>query len=280
MWGTNWLRLAGAMIVFGLIAGCASTQLNYNTLDLAESYDSLLSKQIIYNISKTMEDPWSIPAQIKVSGGNTTTTNAITPTLSYPLSASQAVTTTNTLAASLTRASSFGITDTNKGLTVGASDTWTQTWSLDPVNDPDELRRLQVLYRYVTKHLADGVYYEGQPLSDGAVDALFECTYPIIQTTDTSTAVGSGATGAGTGNSNTSTTVTIDPKSGSYTIKNQSVKPPPSPPTAKYVRRTCSIINDTLVSIQYVQVNPDKTFVTPPGCIMCDLGIKVSRTIH
>ena len=40
--------IAGCLAVFG----CASTQLNYNTLDLAASSDNLITSQILFNLGK------------------------------------------------------------------------------------------------------------------------------------------------------------------------------------------------------------------------------------
>jgi hypothetical protein len=35
-----------------LVCGCASTQLNYNTADLASSLNSLTKRQIFYNLAR------------------------------------------------------------------------------------------------------------------------------------------------------------------------------------------------------------------------------------
>ena len=37
-------------------SACASTQLNYNTADLASSLNSLAKKQIFYNLAQALED--------------------------------------------------------------------------------------------------------------------------------------------------------------------------------------------------------------------------------
>ena len=44
-------------VAIGLLAsGCASTQLNYNTADLANSLNSLAKKQIFFNLAQTLND--------------------------------------------------------------------------------------------------------------------------------------------------------------------------------------------------------------------------------
>jgi hypothetical protein len=136
------------------IGGCASTQLNYNTLDLAASLDSLTTKQILFNLARTLEDPYAVPSEISVAAGSATTANSISPTFSTPLSAS--TTASNT---------TFSVTHPNGTATVGASDQWQQGWTLDPITNPDEVRRLRALYRYVIGWIPD--------------DQTFKCEYPI-----------------------------------------------------------------------------------------------------
>ena len=146
--------LAVVTLVGVAIGGCASTQLNYNTLDLAASLDSLTTKQILFNLARTLEDPYAVPSEINIAAGTATTSNSITPTFSTPLSAS--TTATNT---------SFSVTHPNGTVSVGASDQWEQGWTLDPINNPDEVRRLQALYRYAIGWIRD--------------DQAFKCEYPI-----------------------------------------------------------------------------------------------------
>jgi hypothetical protein len=137
-----------------VIGGCASTQLNYNTLDLAASLDSLTTKQILFNLARTLEDPYAVPSEITVAAGTATTANSVSPTFSTPLSAS--TTASNT---------AFSVTHPNGTASVGASDQWQQGWTLDPITNPDEVRRLQALYRYAIGWIRD--------------DQTFKCEYPI-----------------------------------------------------------------------------------------------------
>ena len=50
------LRLISIAVCL-LVCGCASTQLNYNTADLASSLNSLTKRQIFYNLAQTLTDP-------------------------------------------------------------------------------------------------------------------------------------------------------------------------------------------------------------------------------
>ena len=55
--------LAATCAAAVLVSGCASTQLNENTLDLAESTDNLLTKQVKYNLAQFIDSQMAIPAQ-------------------------------------------------------------------------------------------------------------------------------------------------------------------------------------------------------------------------
>lgn len=46
-----------------LVCGCASTQLNYNTADLASSLNSLTKRQIFFNLAQALTDPEFVPSQ-------------------------------------------------------------------------------------------------------------------------------------------------------------------------------------------------------------------------
>jgi hypothetical protein len=73
-------------IVVGLfVTGCASTQLNYNTADLASSLGSLMKSQIFYNLAQALTDPEFVPSQATISIGTAQTINAVNPTLTLPL---------------------------------------------------------------------------------------------------------------------------------------------------------------------------------------------------
>jgi hypothetical protein len=79
------------------------------------------------------------------------------------------------------------------------NDNWTESWTLDPVTDPDVLRRLSALYRYA---LGESVVKESEFRKTGAdgiaridgvayqehVDAQFMCEYPISQSPTTGNA--------------------------------------------------------------------------------------------
>ncbi|HEY8096243.1 MAG TPA: hypothetical protein VIE65_09185 [Methylobacter sp.] len=141
------LRLLNS-IVFLALSGCASAQLNYNAIDLASSSVNLIASQILTNLGKFRANPYAIPSQVSIPSGSASTTNTITPTFGGPLGASATLSAANLLAAPLFEAKTHSHTTPNGtvGLTVG--DQWSQNWTLAPLEDPDQLRRLRALYRF------------------------------------------------------------------------------------------------------------------------------------
>jgi hypothetical protein len=69
------------------VSGCSSTQLNYNTLDLATSVGDIQTQQVLYNLSIILDDPAAIPTHIDLSDGTASTTNSIEPSISFPIAA-------------------------------------------------------------------------------------------------------------------------------------------------------------------------------------------------
>ena len=123
------------------------------------------------------------------TGTTTTTTNGTTA----------GTTNTGTTGTSNGLTSSTGTTHPNKTLSLTVNDNWTESWTLDPVTDPDVLRRLSALYRYA---LGESVVKESEFRKTGAdgiaridgvayqehVDAQFMCEYPISQSPSTGNA--------------------------------------------------------------------------------------------
>jgi len=155
------------------LSGCASTQLNYNTLDLAASINALSTKQIVRNLATTLDDDYAIPSQAVIAAGTVTTSNGFNPTFSIPLNTSSVVTSGIMAAATMTTSNSTQTTHPNTGLSLAITDGWQQGWTLDPVTDPDELRRLRALYRYATgKFSSDETPRHDQFVCEYAIQTL------------------------------------------------------------------------------------------------------------
>jgi hypothetical protein len=263
--GEEMRLLKGIFWTFGgsfLMASCASTQINYNTLEIASTYDQLIIKQVTYNIMKSFEDPYGLPAFVKVTAQTTTAQNSITPTVTSPLSAQITQLAQLTQAATAQTVSSVTTQRAGAGLSIAATDQWNSTYTLTPVTDSDQLRRLRSLYQYVTGALS--------PPPDNSdpeynADHEFEALYPLIET---------GTSSASTPSPN-ETTVTLT--AGKLVVKQGSS---PSKEKTKYVRRSYKPLADGTYNhfngYTWVLVDPDKTFIRQPGCILCDLGKKLS----
>lgn len=214
------------------LMSCASAQLNYNTLDIASSVDVVVTGQVLSNLAKFITSPHAIPSQVALTSGTVTTNNSITPGLTSPLSISTLA--TNTIAQtglSKTFTNAIANTRGNAGASLNATDQWTQTWGIAPLTDPDQLRRLRILYQF------------GTDQSDQQ-DLL--CNYPIIQSKPT----------AAQPVISTVTYPTSDGKSVTVTIG--------APPKAK---KPTHYLLDCKTGI--LEIHPDPAFLNPPSCIIC-----------
>jgi hypothetical protein len=243
-----------AIISILTLTSCASSQVNYNTLDIASTYDQLITKQVTFNLRKTYENPYGIPAFVKVSNQTATTQNSITPTFTLPLT-DQITTALNGVGALTSRTSQF----TGKSLSLSAVDQWNQTYTLSPIVDPDQLRRLQTLYQYVTKTIP--------PFAGRDADYVFESTYPIIETS-----------GSAQSNKSPDITITITGAGKPVTVK-PTREMSNGPPKTQYVRRSIVfdengnvVVQNGRITFTWIPANPDITFVKQPGCILCDYG--------
>lgn len=175
------------VVVCILASGCASTQLNHNTADLASSLNSLTKKQIFYNLAQAIEDPEFVPSQATISIGTAQTANSVTPSISVPLAPPFATTTRFTSAAnpSAQYGAQIGAISPTLGLQV--TDAWNQSWTMVPANSSNQLRRLRALYQYVTGTLPRR-NPGGADLSQEEAEKQFLCEYPvqILQVSPTS----------------------------------------------------------------------------------------------
>jgi hypothetical protein len=147
-----WTKLSAIAIATAL-AGCATAQLNYNTMEIASTVESLQTRQILNNISKFIDDPDTIPDQIAIGSGNVSVTNSVTPNVSGTLSSTNVV----AAARSTTRVVS-------QVLGASGSDQWTESWGISPISDGDALRRLRALYLFVANHDSSELHNYPQPL--------------------------------------------------------------------------------------------------------------------
>lgn len=165
-------------VVCLLVSGCSSTQLNYNTADLASSLFSLMKSQIFYNLAQALNDPDFVPSQATISIGTAQTLNAVNPTLTLPLGPT--FTTTNRFIQQNNPSAQFtGSTAiASPGLGIQFVDSWNQSWTMVPANSPGQLRRLRTLYQYATGTMIPRKGMTGE-LTQEEAEKQFLCEYPI-----------------------------------------------------------------------------------------------------
>jgi hypothetical protein len=167
------LFVAIGFVIFASLSSCSTALLNTNTLDLATTIDDLAIRQVVFNLAKIKENEWAIPSQVQVSAGQVLARTNVTPTITAPLNS--AVTQTTQVASQVV-AATRALTTTTTGIetanqtsnTAGVSGTVeaTENWNVVPVQDPDQLRRLRLVYQYGAGQIS-------------ANDLL--CWYPIPQ---------------------------------------------------------------------------------------------------
>ena len=160
-----------------LASACASTQLNYNTADLASSLNSLQKRQIFFNLSQAIADPEFVPSQVTISIGVAQTANSVSPTISVPLGPSLATATrfTNGTRPNVQSTSTVGAASPSLGLQV--TDAWNQSWTMVPANSSNQLGRLRTLYQYATGTLPHSD--ANTALSQEEAEKQFLCEYPL-----------------------------------------------------------------------------------------------------
>jgi hypothetical protein len=132
--------------------------LNYHTLDLASIVDDVAVHQVVFNLAKTAENQYALPSQVQIPSGQVSARTSVTPTITTPLNT--ALTSTSQVASQVAAASGAVTTtstdigaDQRVGTTGGVSGVMEdlENWNVNPVQDPEQLRRLQLLYQYGAK---------------------------------------------------------------------------------------------------------------------------------
>jgi hypothetical protein len=208
-----------------VIAGSASTTDSVSPTFMAPLgsttlFTTQLANMMSSSLSNAVAAPTTSVATAVPSGTSTTTTNGIsagsiggpvtgaTSMVATTANVSTTTTTTNDTSTgpSTTQMSGTngGTTDSttsthsNKSLSLALTDNWMESWTLDPVVNPDVLKRLTALYRYVlgesdlipeTANPDDPIERVPRKLwlaqHRFAIDQQFMCDYPINQASST-----------------------------------------------------------------------------------------------
>jgi hypothetical protein len=141
----------------------------------------------------------------------------------------------NTVAATLSSSTTRTNAIPNGTIGVAGADQWSQNYSVTPLQDPDQLRRLRALYRFGA----------GFTVREGSLRSL-ACEYPLVQK-------------AGGGTSGQTVNVYVDGK------KTQEDKTTTPQPSSDRYSLDCPLHNRHVGT-------PDPEFLKLPGCVICDLN--------
>lgn len=121
------LRIFAVALIVLATSGCTSSALKHHTLSMAATLTDLQYQQVLNNIAMFKVHPFALPSEVRVVTG--------TATLLDKFSAGPKFT--------------YGVGKPNgQELDASGERDWTATWGLTPVSTPDDLRRLQLLYRF------------------------------------------------------------------------------------------------------------------------------------
>lgn len=111
-----------------LVDSCAPYQASQNADQLIANISDMRENQVLYNISRAINDPSMIPAQVVFSEGTATASHTLTPSLSLP---------------------AFNFSKNTRTLGMSGADQWTSTWNMVPVTDGQDLQNLRSLYGFI-----------------------------------------------------------------------------------------------------------------------------------
>ncbi|MGE8131554.1 hypothetical protein ACQKQD_31795 [Methylobacterium sp. NPDC080182] len=133
-----------AVTIAAALAGCASAQLNGNTIELSSTVDDIYTKQALNNISKFVDDPNAIPSQMLLTAGVFQTGTSITPSINFPFTD----TVTRTLTSAATLSSANARASAGAGAILSGTNSQQQNYTVAPVSDAIFLRNQQALYQH------------------------------------------------------------------------------------------------------------------------------------
>jgi len=276
-----------ACIAIALLLGCSTPLLNLHTLDLAATVDDVAVRQVIFNLAKVAENKYALPSQVQIPSGQVSARTSVTPTVTAPLNnvftstsqvASQVVAASGALTTTTTNIGANQRIDSTAGVSGVMEDL--ENWNVDPVQDPEQLRRLQLLYQYGAGQIS-------------AQDVL--CLYPIPEFPEKSAANKSDLQSLADAirraeEKQELTTPDGDKQHGKKpnADKPDADNPDTAPPARKalYIRgefpNSCFNVavqpGAKRVKWMFVGPNPDAAFLKPPGCVLCAFPNKLFQT--
>ena len=291
-------NLFGGVCALALLVDCSTPFLNLHTLDLAATVDDVAVRQVVFNLAKTAKNEFALPSQVQISSGQVSVRTSVTPTATVPLT--DAITSTSQVASQVVAASgALTTTSTTIGTnqrvnsTAGVSGVMedVENWNIAPVQDPEQLRRLQLLYQYGAGRIEAGDLLCLYPVPELAEKATAPANKSDLQTLADAIKRAEESRDPTTQEGDSQQTKKQDPK------KRDPDNPNTTPPSGKkmlYIRGefpyACNNIAVAPVKApkwMFVGPNPDIAFLKPPGCILCafpnkrfQTGIKLGDQIY
>jgi hypothetical protein len=146
-----------------LLLSCSTALVTENTLDVATTTDDLYTRQIIFNLVKIKQNQYALPSQVQIPSGYVTATTTINPAVSAPL-APMIATTIGSSNTSAAITDSTAVTRPAVAPSLSGTATNNDNWNTTFLQDPQQLRRLRLLYQYGAEQI-------------GSEDLL--CRYPV-----------------------------------------------------------------------------------------------------
>lgn len=131
------------LISIGLF-GCASLQLQENTLQVASTLEQIRFSQLLFNISNQIDRPDSDPSILITNTGTAQSSLGGTVTAMF---------------------SNIGLPTFSKAVNPSVTGTWQDSWSLNPISDPQDLQNLRALYGLIYRtddEIAQVIYDESR----------------------------------------------------------------------------------------------------------------------
>ena len=129
----------GVVVVLLMLTGCVGTQLKLTTSSLIPTLRAIERAQILDNLGRFLDDPTAVPVQVCITGGGVQVADQAQPTFKFP----------------------FHGMATEADLQLQGQ--LTENWSLSPVCDGDDLRRLRALYRHAIGAVGDDDFKNEYP---------------------------------------------------------------------------------------------------------------------
>ncbi len=136
VWGAG-MRLLGVLGSCMFLGGCAGQILNDTTLLMSPSIGSVEERQVLQNLAKFVNNSWAIPGHVELATGQIQITNQVGVNFKFPYSK------VLNGAGAVTSKTIGSEADVNPAQTQDQ-----ESYSLLPVTDSDDLRRLRALYHY------------------------------------------------------------------------------------------------------------------------------------